>query len=305
MKISNIIRHIRHYEKTGRISNALVPYFNQHGKWCEELITPLPDKGPRARYEIPHSLMQKITLPKERRFSGDMESPVLRTSFVTRNDKMVAIPYAEIRGSFLAKGKASIDAELLEYVGGDFSTDTSRTVYIPSLHTVGGNFAVTRSFKLTATSLHDVRGSVYLVGSLPPNLVTIGGRCIIQRAICTSCNILRHVGKALIFNDLDKVQFPKLESVGEDMIMHSANRIEARMLREVRGTLLAGQAKMMFMPKLRFVGGDLNSQLAREFYHPQLEVRGRWMQARGVSELWIRRKHALDVLKGNQGPLYL
>jgi len=305
LKISNIIRHIRHYEKTGRISNALVPYFNQHGKWCEELIPPLPDKGARASHEIPHSLMRQITLPKERRFTGGMKRPVLRTSFITKNDKVVNIPYAEIRGSLLAKGRGCIDAESLKYVGGDFSTHTSRTVHIPNLLTVDGDFEVTRSFKLTATRLRDVGGSVYLIGSLPPNLMVIGGRGIIQKAICTGDNILRYVGKSLYLIDMEKVHLPKLKSVGQDMVMAKANRIEARKLCKVGGLLQAGAAEIMLMPSLRYVGGDLDSRSAEEFFHPLLEVRGRWMQAPGAREFWVRRMHALSVLRGNQGPMYL
>jgi hypothetical protein len=306
MNIKNIIRHIRNFEKSGRISNSLVPFFDQNGKWWgEELIPPLPDKGPRARYEIPHSLMRRIKLPKERRITGDMKRPVLRTSFITRNDKVVNIPYSAIRGSVLSRGRASVFAESLQFVGGDFSTNTKHTVHIPNLHTVGGDFRVIHSFKLTATSLHEIGGNLYLIGRLPPNLVLIRGFCIMQQAKCIRDNALRYVGKSICLNDLEKVHFPELESVGQDLVIAKANRIEARKLRKVGGLLQAGTAEIMLMPSLRYVGGDLNSQSAQEFFHPLLEVRGRWMQAPGAREFWVRRMRALSVLRGNQGPMYL
>lgn len=198
-----------------------------------------------------------------------------------------------------------IHAESLRRVGGDFSTDKCVSVCVPKLHTVVGNFDASRSSILIATSLRAVGGSVFLLGRIPPNLAAIGGRCIIQKAVSTRDNALRSVGESLILNDLDKACFPKLESVGEHMVMLVANRVEARMLREVGGTLLAGQAEIMVMPKLRYVGGDLNSQSAKEFFHPELVVRGRWMQAPGASELWIRRMHALELLRGKQAPLLL
>ena len=305
MNISNIIRHIRHYEKTGEISNALIPFFDQHGKWCGQLLPLLPSKVARPKYKIPHSSMRKITLPKERRITGANSRPILRTSFVVSHERKLVIPYAEIRGNLVVQGNAVIEAESLRSVGGDFSTDSSISVCVPKLHTVIGNFDASRSSIINAASLRDVGGSVFLLGRVPPNLVVIGGGCIIQKAVSTRENALRSVGKSLILNDLDKVYFPKLESVGEHMVMLKANRVEARMLREVGGFLLAAQAEILVMPKLRFVGGGLNSQSAGEFFHPELVVRDRWMQAPGASELWFRRMQALGVLKGNQAPLHL
>jgi len=250
--------------------------------------------------------MRKIKLPKERRITGDMTRPVLRTSFVSSNDKKVTIAYSEIRGSVVVNGNPIIEAESLRRVGENFRTDTSNEVHTPNLHTVGGNLDVTSSSMLVATSLRDVGGSVYLLGRIPPNLVTIGGRCVIQSPVVgISENSLRYVRKSLTINDVAKIHFPKLECVGEHLVLLESTRIDARMLREVGGTLLAGQAKVMLMPKLRFVGGDLNSQSAKEFFHPELLVRGHWMLCEGACEIWIRRMHALTAMKGNQGPLYL
>lgn len=305
MRISNIIRHIRHFEKTGIISKSLIPFFDQYGRWCEELLPLQPSKVARPRYKIPHSLIRKIILPKEKRITGAKSHPVLRTSFVTRTERNLNLPYSEIRGSVLVKGNGMIHAESLRRVGGDFSTDTSVSVCVPKLYTVVGNFDVSRSSILIAPNLRDVGGSVFLLGRVPPNLVVVGGRCIIQKAVFTRENALRRVGKSLILNDLDKIYFPRLESVGEHLVMHGAQSIVARALREVSGTFLAGQAEVMVLPNLRFVGGDLNTQSATEFFHPELVVRGRWMQAPGASEFWIRRMQALTILKGNQGPLYL
>lgn len=305
MKISNIIRHIHDYELTGIISNTLIPFFDQHGKWCGQLLPLLPSKVARPRYKIPHSLMRKITLPQERRITGSKSRPILRTSFVAKHERKVVIPYAEIRGNLVVQGNAEFEAESLKRVGGDFSTDSSISVCVPKLHTVIGNFDASSSSILNAASLRDVGGSVFLLGRVPPNLVVIGGRCIIQKAVSTRENALRSVGKSLLLNDLDEVYFPKLDFVGEHMIMFRANRVEARMLREVRGTLLAGQAEIMLMPKLRFVGGDFNSQSAKEFFHPELVVRGSWIQSPGASAFWFRRMQALGVLRGNQPPMHL
>ena len=205
----------------------------------------------------------------------------------------------------MVKENAMIHAESLRRVGGDFSTDTSVSVCVPKLHTVIGNFDASSSSILIAPSLRDVGGSVFLLGRVPPNLVAIGGRCIVQKAVSTRDNALRSVGKSLILNDLDKIYFPRLESVGEHLVMHGAQRVEARVLREVGGTFLAGQAEVMVLPNLRFVGGDLNTQSAKEFFHPELVVRGRWTQSPEASEFWIRRMQALAILKGNQSSLYL
>jgi hypothetical protein len=305
MKISNIVRHIRHFEKTGKISNSLVQFFDQRGRWCQELLPFLPNESATRRYEIPHSMMRNIILPEERRITGAKSRPVLRTSFVAQNEPNLNIPYSEIRGSVLVKKNAMIHAESLRRVGGDFSTDTTVSVCVPKLQTVVGNFDACRSSILNAPSLRGVGGNLFLLGRIPPNLVAIGGRCIIQKAISTRENALRSVGESLILNDLDNACFPKLEFVGEHMVMLVANRVEARMLREVGGTLLAGQAEIIVLPKLRFVGGVLNSLSAKEFYHPELVVGGSWMQAPGAEELWIRRMQALAILKGNQGSLYL
>lgn len=305
MNIKNIIRQIRNFEKTGRISYSLLPFFDQHGKWREELVPPPPDKGPGANYEIPHSMMRKITLPKSLRVTGNMKCPMLRTSYVSRDEKKLLIPYSAIRGSVLSRGRASVFAASLQFVGGDFSANTKHTVHIPKLHTVGGDFRLTHSFKLTATSLHEIGGNLYLIGRLPPNLVVIRGRCIIQQAKCIRDNVLRYVGKSLFMSDLEHVHFPELESVGQDIVMVKATRIEARKLCNVGGLLQTGAAEIMLMPRLRYVGGDLDSRSAKEFFHPLLEVRGRWFIAPGAREFWVRRMHALELLKGKQGDLLL
>jgi hypothetical protein len=304
MKIRTIIRHIRDYEKTGRISNSLVPFFNQNGKWCEKLLPQLSGKGPRVRHEIPHAMMRKITLPKERRITGNMARPVLRTSFVVKNDDKVVIPYAEIRGSVMLNGNAIIEANSLRRVGGNFSTDTSKAVQALNLCTVGGDLDVSNSSMLVATSLRDVGGSVYLLGSVPPNLVTIGGCCVIQKAVCMNDNELRYVEESLTLVDLDKIYLPKLEYVGGHMVMPTATRIEARKLYEVGGSLIAGRATVILMPNLRFVYGDLNSQNAKEFYPLDLEVSGSWFLYHEAYKIWKWRMKALAVLKGKKGVMY-
>lgn len=305
MNIKNIIRHIRNFEKTGKISNSLLPYFDQRGKWREELVPPPPDEGPGANYEIPHSKMRHIKLPKSLRVNGNMKFPVLRTSYVTRDNKKVFIPYSVVRGSVLSRGRANVFAESLQFVGGDFLADAKHTVHIPNLHTVGGDFRVTHSFKLTATSLHEIGGNLCLIGRLPPNLAVIRGRCIIQQAMGMRNNALRYVGKSLFLSDLEHVQFPELESVGQDIVLAKATRIEARKLRKVGGLLQAGAAEILLLPRLRYVGGDLDSRSAKEFFHPLLEVKGRWFIAEGAQEYWSKRMDALELLKGKQAPVLL
>ena len=300
MKIKEILNQIRHFEATGKVHDSLIPYFNQHGKWCGVKVRIL-----RLTTDLTHGKIKKYTLPIARRTSHTKYGVILKTSYTAESDDEITLSYVGIEGSLVVNGDALIRASELRHVDGHFLADSTRKIYLPKLRTVGGFFDVCSSLMLVARQLREVRGDVLMVGRLPPLLRTIGGRCVVNHAPTLVAPHLKTIGKSLLLPKTEKVFLNNLESVGSELILPIAQRIEARALRQVGSNFLAAQAETIVMPSLRVIGEDINSKSAKQFYNPKIKVGGSWTICEGAINDWIVRTLVRDALRGGNPDLLL
>lgn len=294
MKQREIIHYMSKYVVTGVIDDALIEFFDQHGKWCGDTIA--------WETPVPHSLLEKMTdsyLPASRRAYCSRLGSVLRTSFVQGGDEHIHTKHAEIHGSFIARGNAAIHAPLLRRIGGNLVSNTTRKVEMPWLSVVGGRVELLQTFLLRITRLRHVGGDMLIAGTLPPMLVSVGGRLGVYWAFSFAAIRLRWIGGCLVLSKSEEIRVPKLHSVGGGILLcHLAQRIVAPQLRSVGGDFLAGSLEIIEAPLLRIVKGDFDSSSAKGFYHPGIKVEGEWTVFPGAIREWELRDAARKAIRG-------
>jgi hypothetical protein len=299
MQEYEILKHIRKYQSSGVIHDALIPLFDQDGRWRGDQIR-------RQTDELRVSLqgMRKAFLRSSRRIRKCRSGTVLRTSFYRQGAEPVRMPYCGIDGSLIVSGNAIIHAANLRDIGGHVISDTNEQIYLPNLRTVGGRFELIRSFLIKAPRLRHVGNNLLLAGYVPPCLETVGGRLSVHWSFTFHAPRLKHVGGCLVPHKCTELIVPMLETVGGGLLLnHAATRIEAPMLRSVGGDFLAGTVGEIRARLLRSVSGDIDTRSAKQFYHPDIRVGGEWNYSPEAFEDWLRRKRVRLVLKGE--PFYL
>lgn len=294
-----ILHLIQHYASTGIIHNALVPFYDQHGRW----------RGGATRWKCASSqpLLAKIKsslLPSWRRTRKRRSGITLRTSFYWTGAEPVRLRYGCIKGSFIVNSNVMIDAVSLRHVGGHFITNSDQRIHLPRLASVAGNFEAMQSFHVAAPRLRGVGGNVMLVGQLPPSLETVAGRLGIYWTSSVDAQLLRHVGGCLVISKANEARFPLLETVNGGLLMtHPGKKMYVPALKIVGGDFLAGEVTDIRAPRLEAVKGHLDTSFAMEFYHPRIKVGGDWTVRPGAVENWVLRSAARLAMRGL--PLFL
>lgn len=294
MQEQEILKHVRKYHSSGVIHDALIPLFDQDGRWRGDQIR-------RQTDELRLSLegMRKAFLRSSRRTRKCRSGTVLRTSFYRQGAEPVRMTYCGIDGSLIITGNAIIHAANLRDVRGHVISDTNERIYLPNLRTVGGRFELVRSFLIKAPRLRHVGGNVILAGYVPPSLETVGGRLSVHWSFEFYAPKLKHVGGSLVPHKCTELIVPMLETVGGSLLLsHAATRIDAPQLRSVGGDFLAGLVGEIRARLLRSVSGDMDTRHAKGFYHPDIRVGGEWNYSPEAFEDWLRRKRVRMVLKG-------
>lgn len=301
MQQHELLKHIRNYHSSGVIHDALIPLFDQDGRW----------RGDQIRWQGEASTpslegMRQVFLPSARRTRKCRSGTVLTTSFYWQGTETVQTTYCGIDGSFFIDGNAIIHAANLRHIGGHFLSKTAERIYVPNLKTVGGRVDLMRSFLLRAPRLRHVGGNVMLAGYMPPSLETVGGRLGVSWSFAFHAPKLKHVGGCLVPHKCTELIVPLLETVGGGLLVtHAATKIHAPTLRFVGGDFLAGSVADIRAPLLRSVTGDMDTSSARQYYHPAVKVGGQWTVCPGAVEDWVKREAARVAMRGNTGPLFL
>ena len=301
MQQHELLKHIRKYHSSGVIHDALIPLFDQDGRWRGDQIRQLTD-------ELRPSLegMRKAFLRSSRRTRKCRSGTVLRTSFYRQGAEPVRMTYCGIAGSLIITGNAIIHAANLRDVRGHVISDTNERIYLPNLRTVGGRFELVRSFHIKAPRLRHVGGNVMLAGSVPPSLESVGGRLGVSWSFAFHAPKLKHVGGCLVPHKCTQLIVPLLESVGGGLLLsHAATKIEAPRLRSVGGDFLAGMVGEIRARLLRSVSGDMDTSNAKGFYHPDIRVGGNWKCSPEAVAIWQRREAARLAMRGGDGRLCL
>lgn len=299
MKQSEILKHIRNYNSTGIIDDALIPFFDQRGRWRGDQIRWKSDILPSK-----FTAIQKAFLPACRRTRKSRFGTVLRTSLYWVGDETLNIQYCRIEGSFITPNNAYIHADELGSLGGHCITNSSHRIQLPNLTVVGGNFEAMQSLGLNAPQLCHVGGNVTISSNLPIALETIGGSLRVYWSLALVAPRLQYIGKSFVPHRCTDLVLPVLEEVGGALVTQTNGMINAPKLRTVRGDFLAATAHIIRAPALRKVTGNMDTRSAKEFYHPEITVGGEWSLDPGALEHWVRRMAARMAMRGNQWPLY-
>lgn len=289
-----ILNEIEKYLATGIIPDALIPYYDQHGRWLG---------APFVWFHIkrnPH--LKRIAtsyLPTPRRTWRDRSGTILRTSYTWRGEKNVCMIYSKINGSLIVDGNPMIDAPWLRVVGGSLIVTTSRRVCMPNLREVNGRFEVMQTFDLLVPRLHHIGGRAKMLGCIPPMLRTVGGSLGVYWSFEAKSERLKCVGDYLVLTKAATVKLSELESIGGSFLLTSLTHvIHTPRLHSVGGDFLAESAHDLRAPALRHVGGNLDTTSARGFFHPRINVEGAWAICPGDAEYWYRRDAARKAMKG-------
>ena len=195
MKQTELHKHIQKFAATGIIDDALIPYYDQHGRWRGDTIKWMIPIGRSIRKMIRASI-----LPESRRVMYDKMGPVLRTSFYWTGTNPLTLVYSEIHGSLVVTSHASVHGVNLRRVGGHLIAQTNRRIYLPQLREVNGSFKALKGFLLRAPRLRVVGRNLILAGYVPPLLESVGGIFCSYWTFGFESSRLRHVGGSLILN---------------------------------------------------------------------------------------------------------
>jgi hypothetical protein len=301
MQQHEIFKHIQHYVSKGIIHDALIPFFDQDGKW----------RGDKIKWQLSDLARESVKmrdsfLPSSRRTRKGRSGTVLLTTFYWRGNESLVIKYSGIEGSFIVNGRAVVHAANLRHVGGHLITQSNTRIYLPYLASVGGNLEGMKGFFFKAPRLRDVGGNVMIAGQIPPKLETVGGRMGVYWSFDCHAPRLQHVGGCLVPHKCTKLVVPMLETIGGSLVMtHAATRIEAPKLCSVGGDFLAGSVAYIRAPRLRSVTGDMDTRSTPQYYHPAIKVGGQWTICPGAVEDWVMRAKARELMRAKGGQLYL
>lgn len=301
MRQKEIIQHIQNFSHTGIISDELLPYYDQHGKW----------RGDKIRWwrPIPESLLtliQRSHLPEARRFHRVRDRTILHTSWNVCSEKDSRIHFAAIRGSLIAHPSWPLQAMSLRFVGGHFLGHTKHRIEIPNLVRVGGSFETPDAFCLHAPRLRSVGGWLKVAGTVPTKLQSVGGSLSTFACFEFKAPMLLFVGGALIPHKARSVDAPLLENIGGGILLSdTTKRINVPHLQTVGDDFYADSAELIWAHRLRKVGGDLDTRSDPKFYHPAIRVTGEWFCNSAAIHYWVARTKALEALKGRDCDLEL
>jgi hypothetical protein len=294
-----ILKHIEKCLATGVIPDALIPYYDQHGKWFGAPgIWFHTKRNPRL------DRINSSYLPAPRRTWRDRSGTILRTSYIWRGNTNVCMTYSKIKGSLILEGNTMIDAPWLRVVEGSLIITTSQRVCMPNLRQVDGRFDVMQTFDLLVPRLHHIGGRAKMLGCIPPLLRTVGGSLGVYWCFKAESDRLKCVGDYLALTKAATVKLSDLESIGGSFLLTSLTHvIHTPRLHSVGGDMLAESVHDLRASALRRVGGNLDTSSAKGFFNPRIKVGGAWAICPGDAEDWYRRDAARRAMK--QDPIML
>lgn len=291
MKEYEILKHTEKYKTTGDIDDALIPYFDQNGKWVGD------------RYGWRHYIwvtakmrMRNAFLPISRRTRRTRAGTILLTSFIWKKSSSVLITYCGIESNVIIRSNREIRAPNLRFIGGGFTTCSNKIMYLPYLSQVDGSYLVPYSYKVQASRLRHVGGDVRIYGNELPALKHVGGDYRPRWAFDFEALKLVYVGGSLIPHKCTTMIAPRLENVGRDLcITQPVSILDLSNLKTV-GRHFLTTASEIKAPTLSIVSGSLVTNNAEDFYNPCMQVGGTCRLhplAEEKAKLRIAARHAI------------
>jgi hypothetical protein len=162
-KASKVLEALETFKKTGRIPEALVEGFTQHGNWIGVYGA--------AEIEMHNSILQGTILPKERRIKTDEDGYThLLTSYrnIDKGQK-IDLPYKSIGGILSAPFCSSLSAKNLTHVNGKMELEKATKVDLPKLKIVKGPVSLPRLKEANFPNLKQVLGILNIYRSTKLN----------------------------------------------------------------------------------------------------------------------------------------
>jgi hypothetical protein len=288
-----ILENIELYIATGEISDALIPYYDQNGRWLGA-----PFIGLHIKRNPKLDRIKTSHLPASRRFRMDRTGTVLRTSFTWHSKRRLQLKYSGILGSLVVDASTIIHAACLRHIGGSFVTTTDKRVYLPNLRDVGGHFEAMKTFDLQVPRLKHVGGRAKVLGNIPPRLRTVGRSLGVYWGFAAESKHLKSVGDYLCLTKATSIHLSTLEHIGGSFLLTPLTHvIHAPKLKSIGGDFLADAAHDLRLPALRTVGGHMDTSAAKGFYDPRIQVGGAWAIFPGDIDHWNRRDAARKAMK--------
>lgn len=288
-----ILSHIADYLETGVIHDALIPYYDQHGKWIGT-----PGLWQQSKRWPCIDRIKSSHIPTPRRTYRDRSGTILRTSYIWRDNKDACLTHSGIQGSLIVQGNAMIHAPSLRNVGGNLMSTTNKRVYLPNLRTVGGHFQFMHTFDLHVTRLQHVGGSAKVLGCIPSSLATVGKSLGVYWCFEVKSTCLKSVGSYLVLTKAETLCLPELETVGDSFLATSRTQvIYAQKLQSIGGDFLADAAHDIRTPALLSVGRNMDTTSAKRYYDPRIKVGGTWTTYPDDVADWNRRDMARKAMK--------
>ena len=289
-----LLESIKHFASTAEIPDALIPYFNQHGRWvgdCRNWTKPI--------YRIASSAMRQAVLPGTRRAATNARGePVLLTSFHWKKRRDLEIPWFEVGGSIKVRSLEAIIATNLRSVGGYVHSCTDAEARFPKLVGVGGDFDFRGTLRLHVPLLANVGGSVMALNCDLSNLETVGNRFAGYWNGPLHLPGLRSVGGSFVVGGGGSVIAPSLERVGSDLILPHKTVFVAKKLVAVGGSLDARSATTLRVAALRTVGETLDTSAALDFYRPYFEDLASWSPHPDAERYWDAKNAVTRCMRG-------
>jgi len=232
------------FESTGEIQDALLVYFDQHGKWVDfPYFTVCSDDSLLAQQTIPPGRLVR-TLEDGRK--------ILLSSFRESSEELIEIDYHHVIGEVDILSTKEFRAPNLVTVDGGMSIDTPKVIHLPSLEKVNCGFDVK-----TAT-IFDL-----------PNLKRIDGYLTVNAA-----DIIYVPKLVTVMRELEAVcartfHAPRLRRVGP-LNLNTAAIIHLPNLKTA-GPIEVDYATMFDAPKLEIVYGQIDAMNTIFFHAPLLK----------------------------------
>lgn len=273
MKESEILKATLHFAKTGEISDDLIRFFDQTGRWHGDRRS-----WRHAVYATAKFRMRHARLPFARRTRRSRARLHLLTSFFWKENATAMIPYCEVAGSIIIAQNVDVVAPNLRALGGHFYAKTTLTIGLPYLRKVGGDFDVVATWRLHAPRLQHVAGKLQVQDFGLPALETVGGRLWMYWTKVARAPRLRSVGGSLYAHVASVFEAPRLQFVGGHFeVSDLTRRVAVPELEHVGGNFLAEGAEYLAAHRLRKVGFVLDTRSARDFHRTDLKFGVTWL----------------------------
>ena len=279
------------FKSTGEIQDALLVFFDQHGKWFNQLYSSFDhSSGNLPKQVVPRNRLVKTTEDGRK---------ILLSSFRSNSKKPIEMDYHYVMGVIEALDTTEFRAPNLISVDGGMSIE-AEVIYVPSLEKVNGMLVAGTVTNFDVPNLRRIDGTLNLGEAQvinAPKLETVVDDLEAPSAINLYAPCLKRVGamnlmdaRILCLQSLKKADridaecaivffAPELEIVADGLTVVNALDFHAPRLQKV-GLLFASSAINFHAPNLKTVEESLDVRSAEIFDALKLEKVGGYFTVR-------------------------